>query len=381
LPKSNGTTSSVKLAPQCLACGTALSGTAGLILRAAGISRSPRNPNVCNRCNTHLEEGAIVEITVLFADLSGFTALSGALGPEQTHRVVDLFLRRATDALVSEGATIDKYIGDAVMAFFNVPVRQPDHALRALRAALKIQSLMPGLSRELGMELRATAGVASGYARLGKLGSSDARDYTAIGDVVNLSSRLQGQAMPGEVLLDASSYVLIEKEYPGVTGEELQLKGVRGPAVAHRFGTRLEPGPPTDRPAVSGRPGLGLGAVAFALLGAPCAASAVLGPLALALGVGSAAGSAAAVAGPHVGLDSWFIRLPLLAVAATASLLNLAAALHARRALRRSPERAGMVSAAEHRKTRWVISLSLLSLAIILGEFLAHSLLMHHPLP
>jgi class 3 adenylate cyclase len=322
-----------------------------------------------------------VEITVLFADLSGFTALSGDLGPEQTHRVVDLFLRRATEALVSEGATIDKYIGDAVMAFFNVPVRQEDHAQRALRAALKVQALMPALSGELGMELKATAGVASGYARLGKLGSSEARDYTAIGDVVNLSSRLQGQARPGEVLLDASSYGQVDQEYPGVPGEELALKGVRGPTVAHRFGVGHTASPATEPSGLAGRPGLGLGALAFALLGAPCAAAAVLGPLALALGIGSAAGSAAAAAGTHVGLDSWFIRLPLLAVAVTASLLNLAAAFHARRVLKASPERAGLVSASGRRKTRWVVSLSLLSLAIVLGEFFAHSLLMHHPLP
>jgi adenylate cyclase len=106
-----------------------------LVFRAAGIKRSARNPNLCSRCNTHAEEGHLVEITVLFADLASFTEMTAKLGPQRTHEVVDAFLKMATQALVTHDAFIDKFIGDGVMAFFNVPIRREDHAVRAVGAA------------------------------------------------------------------------------------------------------------------------------------------------------------------------------------------------------------------------------------------------------
>ena len=107
--------SSPQLAAQCSVCGTMLSGALGAVYRVFGIKRSPRNPNICTRCSTHVEEGRMVEITVLFADLSSFTEMTQDLGAEKTHAVVDAFLRRATELLVKHGAFIDKYVGDDPM--------------------------------------------------------------------------------------------------------------------------------------------------------------------------------------------------------------------------------------------------------------------------
>ena len=182
----------------------------------SGISRSARNPNLCNRCNTHVEEGRVVELTVLFADLSGFTAMTRQLGPERTHAVVDAFLKSATYALVRHGAFIDKYVGDAVMAFFNAPIRYEDHAARAVAAALEIEAEMPALSERFGIDLRAAIGVASGWAHVGRLGSGEGKDYTAIGDVVNLAARLEGQAHGGEVVVDEPVYRQVADQYPDV---------------------------------------------------------------------------------------------------------------------------------------------------------------------
>src|SRR6187401_2846383 len=156
-------------APECVICGTALVGPLGALFRMLGIGRSDRNPNLCNRCNTHVEEGRVVELTVLFADLSGFTAMTRRLGPERTHAVVDAFLKSATFALVRHGAFIDKYVGDAVMAFFNAPIRYEDHAARAVAAALDIQAEMPALSERFELDLHASIGVASGWAHVGRL--------------------------------------------------------------------------------------------------------------------------------------------------------------------------------------------------------------------
>src|SRR4026208_135020 len=198
--------SSPRLAAQCSVCGTMLSGALSAVSRTFGIKRSPRNPNICTRCSTHVEEGRMVEITVLFADLSSFTELTQDLGAEKTHEVVDAFLRMATEVLVKHGAFIDKYVGDAVMALFNVPIRQDDHALRAAEAAKDVAMALPTLGAHFGLSLEVSAGIATGFAHVGRLGVDDSKDYTAIGDVVNLAARLQSKAGAGEVLISEESY-------------------------------------------------------------------------------------------------------------------------------------------------------------------------------
>ena len=222
--------------PECVICGTALAGPLGAMFRMLGISRSDRNPNLCNRCNTHVEEGRVVELTVLFADLSSFTAMTRQLGPERTHAVVDAFLKSATYALVRHGAFIDKYVGDAVMAFFNAPIRYDDHGARAVAAALEIEAEMPALSERFGIDLRAAIGVASGWAHVGRLGSGEGKDYTAIGDVVNLAARLEGQAHGGEVVIDELVYQQVASEYPDVQPESVALKGFDEEITAYRLG-------------------------------------------------------------------------------------------------------------------------------------------------
>src|SRR5687767_712311 len=147
------------LSTACAVCGVPLSGPAAVVLSWRGVKRSPRNPNACTRCAGHLEEGRLVEMTVLFADLSSFTAMTGRLGAEKTYAVVDEYLRTASGILTGHGATIDKFIGDAVMAYFNVPVRRADHAAAAVAAAEKIHEALPALSEKLGVELNASIGI------------------------------------------------------------------------------------------------------------------------------------------------------------------------------------------------------------------------------
>ncbi|MBI4332031.1 MAG: adenylate/guanylate cyclase domain-containing protein [Chloroflexi bacterium] len=169
--------SGVVRAQRCVICGTPLSGPLSYIFRLAGIRRSTGNPNICNRCKTHIDEGRIVEVSVLFADLSNFTGLTHELGPERTHQVVSAFLEQATSALVKRDAFIDKYIGDAVMAFFNVPVRQANHAAQAVAAAGEIQSGLEELRGRFNLNLNSAVGVAAGWARVGYLGSTFRKDY------------------------------------------------------------------------------------------------------------------------------------------------------------------------------------------------------------
>ncbi|WEX74086.1 adenylate/guanylate cyclase domain-containing protein [Sinorhizobium numidicum] len=139
--------------------------------------------------------GELCEITVMFADLPGFTELTERLGPGVEPQLTR-FLTIAVGAVHAEGGTVDKFIGDAVMAIWNAPGRQADHAARACRAAIAIREKMheqQPVSPEHD-EVRVRIGINSGTALIGNIGSAERLSYTAIGDTVNLASRLVGVA-------------------------------------------------------------------------------------------------------------------------------------------------------------------------------------------
>ena len=372
--------SHTSVAPECVICGTALAGPLGALFRLVGIGRSARNPNLCNRCNTHVEEGRVVELTVLFADLSGFTAMTRQLGPERTHAVVDAFLKSATYALVRHGAFIDKYVGDAVMAFFNAPIRYEDHGARAVAAALEIEAEMPALSEQFDIDLRAAIGVASGWAHVGRLGSGDGKDYTAIGDVVNLAARLEGQARGGEMVVDELVYRQVAAQYPDLRPETVDLKGFGDPVEAYRFGA-AESQAAQSAPRLVGigertpKRGISIGAALFAILGAPCAAVALVGPLAVLLGLGSAF----AALGTNVlsVLDADPIRIPLMVLATLGAGANLYTVWHGHRLRQRAAaeDRYVALTRLESRRAFAVVALACLTVVFIVFELVAHAYL------
>jgi adenylate cyclase len=143
------------------------------------------------------------EITTLFADIRGFTAFSEAIDPETLVGVLNEFLAAAAEAILSEEGTIDKFIGDAVMAWFNAPIPQPDHTLRAVRAALSMRETVKELHDSLEKKFRLFFGVGIHYgeALLGLVGTQRRLEYTAIGDSVNTARRLQENAAPGQILI------------------------------------------------------------------------------------------------------------------------------------------------------------------------------------
>lgn len=144
------------------------------------------------------------EVTVLFADLRGFTALAEGMPPERLIEVVNGYLALATGIILTYGGMLDKFMGDAVMALYNAPLDQPDHALRAVKTAFALRdSLAHG-----GMEpvLHFGFGVNTGDAVVGNVGSEALMNYTAIGDAVNLAFRLQEQAKPQQILMSRATY-------------------------------------------------------------------------------------------------------------------------------------------------------------------------------
>jgi adenylate cyclase len=134
-------------------------------------------------------------MTVLFSDICGFTSISEKLSPDKLVEILNIYLSRMTAIVFEEHGVLDKYIGDAVMAFWNAPFEQPDHALRAVTTALKMQEVLDDMNakKEFGeIEIRIGIGINTGDMVVGNVGGEARFDYTVIGDNVNLGSRLEG---------------------------------------------------------------------------------------------------------------------------------------------------------------------------------------------
>ena len=141
------------------------------------------------------------QVAVLFADIAGYTRLSSTLDPEETHRLLTRFFEHTDAIVVRLGGTVDKHIGDAVMAVFGAPIAHGNDVLRALRAAVDIHAAMKLLSAETGRTLATHIGIASGEVVAAATGSAAHHDYTVTGDAVNLASRLTALAKDGETVV------------------------------------------------------------------------------------------------------------------------------------------------------------------------------------
>jgi adenylate cyclase len=143
-----------------------------------------------------LEWGESREMSVYFSDIAGFTTISEGLKPEDLVALLNDYLTTMTDLVLDHGGVVDKYIGDAIMAFWGAPLPATDHALRATKCAIamrkKCDELRAGWHQKFGHEVFARAGVNSGHAVVGNMGSKHKYNYTVMGDMVNLASRLEG---------------------------------------------------------------------------------------------------------------------------------------------------------------------------------------------
>lgn len=160
----------------------------------------------CSSCGQALS-GTVEErrvVTVLFADLVGFTSLSEHRDPEAVKRVVDGAFERLVVDVTSFGGKVDKIVGDAILALFGAPVAHEDDAERAVRTALRMQETLAAYCADAGIEIRMRVGVNTGEVLVGALRAGG--DYTAMGDVVNLASRLQTTAEPGDVIVGDATH-------------------------------------------------------------------------------------------------------------------------------------------------------------------------------
>lgn len=181
--------------------------------------------------------GDRVPLTTLFSDIRGFTDMSERLDPDDLQAVLNDHLSAMTNLVLAYEGTLDKYIGDCVMCFFNAPERQPDHALRAVRLALDMQSAHRQVMARWHGRVPLPPigiGVSTGETMVGNFGSVKRLEYTAIGHDVNLAARLCGVAEADEVLISASTYALVAEYIEAEARPAMHLKGIHGAVTCYR---------------------------------------------------------------------------------------------------------------------------------------------------
>jgi class 3 adenylate cyclase len=169
--------------------------------------------------------GSLVEVTALFADLRDFTTFSEAVEPAEIVRMLNRYHGAAVPCILDNGGTIVQFVGDALLALFNAPARQSDHALRAVRAALAMQHVVQVIADSEPGWPRLRVGANTGPALVGNIGSETLRGFNAMGDAVNVAARLQTLAEPGQVVIGEATRDAIGDRLRAHPLGELMVKG------------------------------------------------------------------------------------------------------------------------------------------------------------
>ncbi len=171
--------------------------------------------------------GKRTDITALFADIRGFTSFSENRAPEELVRILNRYLAAMAEAVLAQEGTVDKFMGDAIMAWYNAPIPQPDHTLRAVKTALLIRESVENLYKELPEDSHLAFGVGIHYgdAVLGLIGTEKRLEYTAISDTVNTAKRLQENSAKNQILISSQAYERVKDEVQVVPHVDMSVKG------------------------------------------------------------------------------------------------------------------------------------------------------------
>jgi len=176
-------------------------------------------------------------VTILFSDIRGFTRMSEHMEPHAVVELLNEYFSEMTDLIFESGGTLDKYLGDGIMAVYGAPLPKPDDALRATKTAIEMQRALVALNRDWenrGQQpLRMGVGVNTGPVTAGNIGSAKRMDYTVIGDAVNLASRLCSNAAGGQILVSESTYSELNGSIPAQRLEPIRVKGKETPVELH----------------------------------------------------------------------------------------------------------------------------------------------------
>lgn len=203
----------------------------GRFLSSAIVDRILANPD-----QVHLG-GENQTVTILFADIRGFTRMSEKMEPHQVVELLNEFFAEMTDLVFENGGTLDKYLGDGIMVLFGAPIAKPDDALRATRTGMDMQVALARLNRDWEARrqqpLRMGIGVNTGQVTAGNIGTSRRMDYTVIGDSVNLASRLCANAAGGQILISESTFQELNGSLPAKKLDPIRVKGKETPVEVY----------------------------------------------------------------------------------------------------------------------------------------------------
>jgi len=209
------------------------------------------SPDVVAEIVRHKDDAKLAanrrRMTVLFSDIRGFTSMSEKMQPEEVVTFLREYLTVMTEAVFKHGGTVDKYIGDAIMALYNVPFEAPDHALRAVRTALEFQERLQPLAERFAAKhgglLACGVGIHTGDAVVGTIGSEQRLEYTAIGDTINLGSRLEGltKEFSVPIIISEATYAEVRDHFGARDLGEVTVKGKAIPVKIYAVLGELRP--------------------------------------------------------------------------------------------------------------------------------------------
>jgi len=209
--------------------------------KLAGVRISRMNPNLCTLGETKFRsvkksQQVTVPASVLFADVRGYTSLSEEVDAGDVTTLLGEFYDHCSAAVWERDGIVNKLIGDAIFAIYNFPIRRSDHIKQAVLSGIELQLRCRAMTTtklgERNVPVGVGVGIHTGDVTVGEIGTT-IKDFTAIGEVVNLASRLQGASQPGEVLVTAGVYRHVEREFPAVEQRECVLKGIAKPVSAY----------------------------------------------------------------------------------------------------------------------------------------------------
>ena len=180
-------------------------------------------------------------MSVFFSDVAGFTSVAESLSPEDLTELLNLYLSEMTAVIFQNGGTVDKFIGDAIVAFWNAPLDQPDHAALACQAALDCQKrlveLRDRVRQQSGQELHMRIGLNTGPMVVGNMGSSDRFDYSVLGDAVNLGARLEGACKQYGIwiLIGEGTYAEVKDRFEAREIDLIRVVGKREPVRVYEL--------------------------------------------------------------------------------------------------------------------------------------------------
>src|SRR5437899_2780883 len=237
----------------CGECGAALAGKPASVevapARPTDRFASPESYTPKHLAEKILTSKAAIEgerkiVTVMFSDVSGFTAMSETLDPEDVHAIMDRAFEVILEAVHRYEGTVNQFLGDGVMALFGAPIAHEDHAQRALGAALRIQANLKPLAEEAkrahGIEFRMRMGINTGPVVVGAIGRDLRMDYTAVGDTTNLAARLLAIGEPGQIVASRRTQHLRDRLFSFEDLGDFQVKGKAEPVRAYAVKGELD---------------------------------------------------------------------------------------------------------------------------------------------